>query len=294
MDTYKDMLLSNLGLKKGESVVVVTDYENLEQNKEALEVFKAALSITERVQLRYFKETGIPGKEPPFPDLISGFDVAVLLTKYSLTHTDARRRASREGTRVASMPGFTSKMKDALLESSVWMKEQGSRLKQLLDRGKKINLSGKNCDLEIEIGNKWKVDSGDLKVKGASGNLPAGEIFSAPLSAKGWFSSFFPKGRFEIEDGVCKKAEGEHAELIMALPENGFVAELGIGLNRKARPSSTLEGEKIYGTVHIAFGDNTSMEGGGNSSQIHLDHIIENPTLSLDGKVLIEDGEHIY
>jgi len=43
------------------------------------------------------------------------------------------------------------------------------------------------------------------------------------------------------------------------------------------------------GTVHIALGDNISM-GGRVSVPSHLDLIIKNPTLVIDGKELIKDG----
>ena len=75
---------------------------------------------------------------------------------------------------------------------------------------------------------------------------------------------------------------------------NGIVAELGIGTNEKALLcGNTLEDEKVYGTVHIAFGTNTSF-GGKNKADCHMDGIILKPTLYLDGKKIIADGEFVY
>ncbi|MEM2276568.1 MAG: peptidase, partial [Thermoproteota archaeon] len=56
------------------------------------------------------------------------------------------------------------------------------------------------------------------------------------------------------------------------------------------RPDNVLEAEKIRGTVHIAIGDNSHM-GGKAESDIHEDFIIPRPTLTLDGKVVMKNGE---
>ena len=76
--------------------------------------------------------------------------------------------------------------------------------------------------------------------------------------------------------------------------ENRIVAELGIGTNEKALLcGNTLEDEKVYGTVHIAFGTNTSF-GGLNKADCHLDGIILKPTLYLDDKLIIKEGVFVY
>jgi leucyl aminopeptidase (aminopeptidase T) len=74
--------------------------------------------------------------------------------------------------------------------------------------------------------------------------------------------------------------------------ENAYViAELGIGTNEVARlTGAVLEDEKVLGTVHVAIGRNTGF-GGVNMSKIHLDFIITNPTLKIDGKVVIKNGQ---
>lgn len=51
-----------------------------------------------------------------------------------------------------------------------------------------------------------------------------------------------------------------------------------------------LEDEKVYGTVHIAFGTNTSF-GGMNKAECHMDGIILKPTLYLDDVQVIKEGK---
>jgi leucyl aminopeptidase (aminopeptidase T) len=51
-----------------------------------------------------------------------------------------------------------------------------------------------------------------------------------------------------------------------------------------------LEDEKAIGTVHIAFGDNKSM-GGTIRVASHLDGVIMEPTVSVDGETIMEKGK---
>ena len=72
------------------------------------------------------------------------------------------------------------------------------------------------------------------------------------------------------------------------------IAEIGIGTNPKARViGNILEDEKVFGTVHIAIGNNLSF-GGSVDVPLHVDGIILNPTLEADGEVLIKDGKWIF
>ena len=71
-----------------------------------------------------------------------------------------------------------------------------------------------------------------------------------------------------------------------------FIAEFAIGTNPTAKVTGViLEDEKALGTSHIAFGDNTSFKGGKNNSILHLDIIIQKPTIRLDNKIIMEKGE---
>ena len=46
------------------------------------------------------------------------------------------------------------------------------------------------------------------------------------------------------------------------------------------------------GTVHVAIGDNSTI-GGKVKAPVHLDGIMKNPTLVIDGKTVIKDGKHL-
>jgi aminopeptidase len=67
------------------------------------------------------------------------------------------------------------------------------------------------------------------------------------------------------------------------------VGEFAFGINPKARfVQEFLEAEKVLGTVHLAFGDNTDMPGGKNNSANHMDMMLSKPTIkatTCEGKV---------
>lgn len=89
---------------------------------------------------------------------------------------------------------------------------------------------------------------------------------------------------------------GEGSEklgILLANEHNSTLGELGIGTNMAAILNGIiLEDEKVYGTVHIAFGTNTSF-GGTNKADCHMDGIILKPTLYLDGRKIIDHGEFL-
>ena len=96
-----------------------------------------------------------------------------------------------------------------------------------------------------------------------------------------------------ISGGKLRSVAGEKSEnldILLKNETNGTLCELGIGTNEAAILNGIiLEDEKVYGTVHIAFGTNTSF-GGVNKAECHMDGIILRPTLYLDDVKVIEDG----
>ena len=74
-------------------------------------------------------------------------------------------------------------------------------------------------------------------------------------------------------------------------PDGTNVAELGIGTNEEATlTGNILEDEKILGTAHVAFGASAAI-GGGVQVPVHLDCVILEPTVEIDGKEVVRGGE---
>ena len=145
-------------------------------------------------------------------------------------------------------------------------------------------------------GRKALSDTGILTKKGSFGNLPAGEVFFAPLegTANGrlvveWGPTRQLSGPMllTVKDGTVVDVSGKD-EYVAYLknklderPENRNIAELGIGTNNSAkRPDNILESEKILGTIHIALGDNSSF-GGKVKAPFHQDFVFFRPTVTL-------------
>jgi leucyl aminopeptidase (aminopeptidase T) len=109
----------------------------------------------------------------------------------------------------------------------------------------------------------------------------------------------FEKGRVvRIEGG----AEAEQLRRIIAEAEakpdgEGVrtIAELGIGTNPSARiTGNVMTDEKVMGTIHIAIGHNAvAPYGGQNRAPIHLDGVMGNPTVVVDGERLIHNGKYL-
>lgn len=69
------------------------------------------------------------------------------------------------------------------------------------------------------------------------------------------------------------------------------VGEIGIGMNDACELTGRmLEDEGCAGTVHFGIGDDRTF-GGTNACPIHLDAVFRQPTLTIDGTVLIQDGK---
>ncbi|MNW67062.1 hypothetical protein D3C74_456000 [compost metagenome] len=51
-----------------------------------------------------------------------------------------------------------------------------------------------------------------------------------------------------------------------------------------------LEDEKVYGTIHVAFGSNNTF-GGIVAAGVHIDAVVMKPDVYIDGKIIMRAGE---
>ncbi len=308
----KVVFMECMNLKPDETVVIVVDQGTREIGQSFHDYAKNIATESILVEM---DERENNGQEPPkaIANLMCTADVLILATSKSLSHTVARFEANKCGARVASMPGITKDMVErTLTKSYTKIHELGAAFKEILDSGSEVQLvSPAGTDLTFSIlGRKAANDDGMIRTAGSFGNLPAGEAYIAPVegSAEGTLvldASMSGIGllekplQIEIKDGLAVQAKGDGARWL----ENIFssygegarnVAELGIGTNPYATiTGAVLEDEKVLGTVHIALGDNSTF-GGTVQADSHLDGIITNPTLIIDGLVVIKDGEPVF
>jgi aminopeptidase len=300
-----------LKVRKGEKVLIVANSETF-RIAEAL--YAKAAEMGAEPCLLLYPAGIINGEEPPeqVAKAMLQADVVVAPTVTSISHTDARRKVSKKGkTRISTLPGITEEVFVRGMSADYrYIKKLTRKLHRYLDKAKMVHVtSPSGTDLTLDIRNRAEISDGDISKPGAFSNLPDGETELAPVSADGMLvidrcgdiiteptKVTLVKGRattiqsnasgrrFKKMFADTKKADGH---------ENGrFVAEFAIGTNPTAKVTGcVLEDEKVLGTCHIAFGDNTSYPGGKNRSALHMDVIVVKPTITLDGKKIMERGK---
>ncbi len=300
-------------VKQNESVLIITDEI---KNKIGYSLYKNALNLGLKALYVEMKSGKINGEEPPdeVADLMQKFDVVFCPTDKSLTHTNARRQASKLGVRIATFPGITEDVMIRGMNADYSkIAKLSIKLKKILEKGKIVRVTapaGTDISFSIE-GRTAYASKGLFHKKGEAGNLPTGETFLAPVegTANGIFVvdgsmaglGLIKKNKlfFEVKNGFAVKIWGgvKANKLNEMLDKVGRkarnIAEFGIGTNDSARLSGILlEDEKVLGTVHIALGNNVSM-GGTVNVPIHLDGVITKPTVYLDGRILMKNGKLI-
>lgn len=308
VENAKSVLRSSLAVQAGETVLVVTD-----DTRDAIgkAIYLAAKELGAEAMLLQMGERSVSGEEPPAPvaAAMKAADVIVCPTAKSLTHTNARIEAVKNGARMATMPGITEAMfqQGAITADYDRVGKLTAVLTDRLTKAATARICKQGHELVLDLKGRSGVPSpGVYKTPGTSGNLPSGEAYIAPVENGTQGSmvidgSMVGVGKLEhpitvtIRNGVLQSVEGDDGKLAILLqrPENGTVGELGIGTNEKAILCGIiLEDEKVYGTVHIAFGTNTSF-GGVNKADCHMDGIILQPDLYLDDELIIRQGEFV-
>jgi len=260
--------------------------------------------------LAVISELDSNGAEPPTPVAAAMVAAEVVLapTIQSLSHTSARRAATQAGVRIATLPGVTEDMLSRLMNADMRvLRRRGAAIAAALRSGEEARITCKHgSDLRLGLEDRVPIaDAGVLNAPGAFGNLPCGEAFVAPTTGEGTLvvdGSIAGVGLVEtpveltVRNGHLTDATGPEGaallEMLTAHGEDGTnVAELGIGTNEEATlTGNILEDEKILGTAHVAFGASAAI-GGTVQVPIHLDCVIVEPTVEVDGKEIVRAGQ---
>ncbi|ABB33239.1 leucyl aminopeptidase (aminopeptidase T)-like protein [Geobacter metallireducens RCH3] len=240
-------------------------------------------------------------------------DVVVALANNSTSHTRFRSLVNAAGGRFASLPHFDPEMFFTSMQVD-WhaLAERTKQLAAAVNEATEILIETPN-GTRMRIGKAGRQAEGDdglLTAPGSFGNLPAGEVYLAPLEGTSegvMVLEYGPTRKLSssveliVRNGIVTDIRGDepHREwLERRFAENGKnrnIAELGIGTNDRAtRPDNILEAEKILGTIHIALGDNSGF-GGTVQTPFHEDYVFYRPTLTAvaangSPTVLLRDG----
>jgi leucyl aminopeptidase (aminopeptidase T) len=304
MDLHKT-LKTCLGIKKSETVLLLSDSEMAEVSSI---IRKSLLKVSSEIIFMEILPRKIHGEELPsgVSSAMASSDVVIGATKKSMTHTQATRIAVEGGARVASMPGITVEMlmSGGMTADYHKVAQAAKIVSDALNKGKNIEIkTSLGTDFKADIkGRRGYADTGLLREKGDFGNLPGGEGFIAPIEGGSNGRIFFDGPiassglshepiLVDIVDGRVTKTNNPELQSVFKDFEGAsFVGEIGIGVNPKARLiGNILEDEKVLGTAHVAFGNNTNF-GGKIDAKIHIDGIIKNPTILLDRRTIVKEG----
>lgn len=299
-----------LDVKPQETVLVIADEPTRNVGRALWEKAVEAGAEALYMEMTPRKHDGV---EPP-PAIAAAMlnaDVILGATASSITHTRARQTANVNGARIATLPGITEDIMQRALNADYHIiAKRSEKLAQILTAGKVAHITtpaGTDLTLSIE-GRPGHPDTGIVHAAGGFSNLPAGEAYIAPVEgtasgvividgAVAGIGVLESAVKLTVEQGYVTKIEGgaETAKIEAMLADYGKparnIAELGIGTNDRAILSGrVIEDEKVMGTVHLALGDNANF-GGNTQVPVHMDGILLNPTLTIDGQVIIRHGQ---
>lgn len=205
------------------------------------------------------------------------------------------------GLRIAHSPSIHEDMMDGgpMDVDYALMADQANRLIEALNDAVSAQLTAPaGTDMRLDLRGRRFVTDVKITETERGANLPCGEVYCAPVEdgAEGLVVSDGSIGglgtppspiSLRVQSGhvtnvSCADPHWEQ-QITEVLDTDGgarTIAELGIGLNPKARLIGVmLEDEKALRTAHIAFGSNIGIPGGVNHSTTHVDYLILNPTL---------------
>jgi leucyl aminopeptidase (aminopeptidase T) len=302
------VLEQNLGAEAGESLLVVTDTDKREIGRTLFEAGDDLDLDAGLIETRPLERSGM---EPPtyVSAAMREADIVVCPTSASLTHTRAREAATEAGARVATMPGITERMfgEGAITADYAEVERLTAELTERLTAADEARIESDSETLTMSLSGRDGIPSdGLIREAGDSGNLPSGESYIAPVEDTAEGAIAFDGGLVgvgeldeplvvRIESGTIESVEGPSGDQFREATAGDEcarrVGELGIGTNPAAEIIGTvLEDEKVYGTCHVAFGDNHGF-GGTIECNSHFDGIVLEPEVYLDDELVVSKGE---
>lgn len=187
--------------------------------------------------------------------------------------------------------------------------QRAAWLETTLNAGQTLHISTPlGTDLEVRRGNRpIFCDTGTVE---SFGDLPAGEVGFAPLETSVQGRVVVDSTRYQgchavglelmFDDGIMTPRRATQGfDSFMTVWDRfdegrRHLADVGIGINSAvyAVTGYAPMDVKVAGSCHIALGDNILM-GGKITSNLHWDMVLLQPTVTVDGTVILKNGRFV-
>jgi leucyl aminopeptidase (aminopeptidase T) len=312
-DAARRVVERYFALRRGEGFLIVTD--TLSSPALAETLFEAALVVGAEPVHALIAPPRTSGEEPPAPvaAAMQRADACLCAASRSLYHTRAKGAAQASGTRGCfNAPSRQERWTNgAMTADFLELRAVAERLADRLRGAAEVRVtSPAGTDVVVGVGGRepkgWL--TGVCRNAGEISAYPGGEVSLPPL--EGTANGIVVVERVMTDIGALSDPitwivrEGEAVDiqggtdaqrlcdLIDGVPNARNIAELGIGINPAALLCDDItESKKLAGTAHMALGDNAGGYGGVVESPVHLDGMILDATIAIDGEIVVREGE---
>lgn len=324
MDSIEEMKGASIvvdtcaGVQPGEDVLVVSDWK---VSDVAERVAAAANERDANVTMALMDPREYDGNEPE-PSVAAAMmeaDVIITPVHRSITHSSATAEAKEAGARVISMVKFTD---EQLVRGGLYADYEGMRphceemARKFSEASEARITSPQGTDVTVGLeGRDGNAHPGIAKEPGEFTALVHIEANISPVEGTTEGTVVFDGAipnldigvletpvTMEMEDGAVTSVDGgREAQRIADVwaehddPAVYNIAQLAVGMNPECPEFNGWfsNDHGRYGNVHFGIGTSSNL-GGTTRAPVHFDAMMAEPTLELDGEVVLEDGEFTF
>ncbi|MCX4095597.1 aminopeptidase [Nocardia sp. alder85J] len=246
-------------------------------------------------------------------DAVCAADVVISACSRSPYHSSLKTLAQEAGTRGAlnSPPHESGWVDGAMHYDFAELRKPAATLRAILTEGTTARVTAPNgTDVTMSIAGRKAVGwlAGMAQNPCETMAWPGGEVSLPPVEgttngrvvvevAMTDIGGVRTPIEWTVEGGLVRRIEGgKEADLLLRTIEGvenaRNIGELGIGINPGARLVDDItEAKKRRGTAHIAMGDSANGYGGETVCDLHLDGLIPEVTIEIDGEPVVLSGK---
>lgn len=304
-------------IKEGEKVLIVTDFEAVSS---AQILAGVTYTIGVDVEMCVMIPRALDGQEPTacVAAAMKKAEVILMPVSKSISHTEAIKGALTEGARVLSLTASSKELIASEAYKADFRKQRPvcEKVAQLFTQAKEVTITTP-AGTNLVASAKGREGNAHSCIVDRPGQFSAAPNIEANFSpVEGTMEGMFVADAsipylgigllstpvsFTIKEGKVVKVEGgNEAERLKNIwaeqhdPNVYNIAQVAVGLNPEIKAPIGRLGcnydEGAFGTAHIGIGT-SSMLGGKVKASTHFDAVMTRPTIKLDGKELLKDGE---